>query len=92
MTRNAGLSGPGSSTTVKILNSKQIFQLHVFALKYCCSTLCQYIGVGKFALGLRAFAVVTLIGIHLDVMTLSGHVEKNVPKNKTAQPMGAQHQ
>jgi hypothetical protein len=28
---------------------RRIFHLHVLALKYCCSTWCQYIGVAKCA-------------------------------------------
>jgi hypothetical protein len=35
--------------TVKTVVARRTVRLHVLALKYCCSTLCQYFGVGKFA-------------------------------------------
>jgi hypothetical protein len=33
------------------------FQLHVTTFKYGCTTLCQYIGAGKFAMRVSAFTV-----------------------------------
>jgi hypothetical protein len=39
-------------TTVKTLILRRIIRLSVLALNYWCSTSCQNIGVGKFALEL----------------------------------------
>jgi hypothetical protein len=38
--------------TVKTLILRRMIRLNVLALNYWCSTLCQNIGVGKFALEL----------------------------------------
>jgi hypothetical protein len=36
-------------STVKALITRRSFWWHVLVLAYCCSTSCQYMGVGKFA-------------------------------------------
>jgi hypothetical protein len=41
-----------STVIVKTLILRRIIRLHVLAIKYCCSTLCQNIGLDKFALEL----------------------------------------
>jgi hypothetical protein len=35
--------------TMKAYILRRLFSLHVLALNYCHSTLCQYVEVGKFA-------------------------------------------